>query len=167
MTLSVHQKSIYLILFNATMISRSVGKTLKATGRAKLASFKIRVFEEVESLIAAMDTGTLTEPAIMGSIQALANEFGISVGQAQKAINVILKYHFYLTRPEDQAIRRVLHCPIDSVVQKRLHRRVIPLTRIGMTEYVALQQEIQSRSLCRLDFDTVWDEQHLHDEGIL
>jgi hypothetical protein len=167
MALRIHQKSIYLILFNATMISRSVGKTLKATGRAEVRCFKIRVFQEVESLIAEMDAGTLAESAIVASIEALSNEFGISVGQAQKAINVILKYHFYLTRPDDQSMRQVLHCPIDSIVQKRLRKRVIPLTRIGMSEYVALQNQIQSRSTCRLDFDTVWDEEHLRDEGIL
>ena len=167
MPLSIHQKSVYLILFNATMISRSVGKTLKARRHSTLGAFKIRVFQEIDRLTAEMDAGTLTESSIMGSIQSLSNEFGISIGQAQKPINVILKYHFYLARPEDKAIKRVLHCPVDSVIHKRLHKTVVPLTRIGMPQYVALQHEIQRRSPCRVDLDTAWDEQHLRDEGIL
>jgi hypothetical protein len=165
--LSIHQKSIYLILFNTTMVSRSVGKTLKARGRLTVGAFKIRAFQEIDRLISEMDAGTLTEPSIMHSIQRLSNEFGISVGQAQKPINVILKYHFYLTRPHDSTKRRILHCPIDSVVQKRLGRPLVRLTRLGMPEYMALQNEILRRSGSRLDFDTVWDEKHLRDEGIL
>ena len=167
MSLTIHQKSLYLILFNTTMISRSVGKTLRADGRFTLRQFKVRVFQEVERLLAEMDAGTLTESSIMGSIQALADEFGISIGQAQKPINVILKYHSYLTRDAHDSLRAVLHCPVDSVIQRRLHTTGRALTRIGMREYLELQRRIKRRAPCRVDFDTQWDEQHLRDEGLL
>jgi hypothetical protein len=48
-----HQKSIYLIIFNATMISRSIGKNIKTGKNVK--DFKVRVFQELEKLIDKME----------------------------------------------------------------------------------------------------------------
>lgn len=59
----------------------------------------------------------LTEKDIIDAINSLVNEFGISFGQAQKPINVILQYHFYLANGGD-AIKKVLHCQIDSIILK-------------------------------------------------
>lgn len=165
MTLTIYQKSVYLIIFNATMISRSVGKSLK--GNKSIKDFKIRVFEKLNKLTDLMNTGRLTEDNILYSIKELCDEFQISFGQAQKPINVILKYHFYLTKSKDEDIKKILHCPIDSVVLKALNKRGIYLTRIDKEKYQEIQQEIQNRSPSRIEFDTRWDEQHLQEEGIL
>jgi hypothetical protein len=48
MALTIYQKSVYLIIFNATMISRSIGKNIKAGKSVK--DFKIKVFEKLEML---------------------------------------------------------------------------------------------------------------------
>lgn len=167
MTLTMYQKSVYLIIFNATMISRSVGKSLKGNESKSIRDFKIRVFEKLNRLTDLMNTDRLTEDNILDSIEELCDEFQISFGQAQKPINVILKYHFYLTKSEDADIKKILHCPIDSVILKTLNRRGIPLTRIDKEEYREIQQEIQNRCPSRIEFDTRWDEQHLREEGIL
>ncbi len=163
MALTTHQKSVYLIIFNATMISRSVGKSLK--GNKSVKDFKIRVFEKLNRLTDLMNTDRLTEDNILDSIKELSDEFQISFGQAQKPINVILKYHFYLTSKDD--IKKILHCPIDSVILKILNKKGISLTRIGKEKYLEIQQEIQNRCPSRIEFDTQWDEQHLREEGIL
>jgi hypothetical protein len=165
MPLTLHQKSVYLIIFNATMISRSVGKTLKGKNSTK--RFKINVFEKLNHLCDLMNTGKLSEDDILGSIKALRDKFGISFGQAQKPINVIMKYHFYLTRPKDHKTKKVLHCPIDSVILKELNKSGLPLTKIDEAKYLELQKEIEKRFSIRINFDNKWDEQHLRDWGLL
>ncbi|HBI81853.1 MAG TPA: hypothetical protein DDY04_07945 [Bacteroidales bacterium] len=165
MTLTIHQKSVYLIIFNATMILRSVGKNIKADKSVK--DFKVKVFKELENLTNKMDTGKLTEENIIYSIESLSNKFGISFGQAQKPINVILKYHFYLTKNNDDHIKKTLHCPIDSIILKELGNSGISLTKITKDKYLGIQKEIENRCDTRIEFDTQWDEQHLQAEGIL
>jgi hypothetical protein len=165
MALTIHQKSIYLIIFNATMISRSVRKNIKAGKSVK--DFKARVFKELEILTNKMDTSTLTEENIIDSIDNLRNEFGISFGQAQKPINVILKYHFYLTKSNESPIKKMLHCPIDSLILKKLGKSGISLTKINKEKYLEIQKDIGNRGDTRIAFDTQWDEQHLQEEGLL
>ena len=166
MPLTIYQKSVYLIIVNATMILRSVGKSLK--GKTKtLKQFKIKVFKQLNKLTNLMDTMRLTEKDIIKSIDRLSNEFKISFGQAQKPINVILKYHFYLSNNENDKIKKLLHCPLDSVILSKLNEDNLPLTRINRLRYLEIQSNIQKHNPVRLDFDTQWDNQHLIDEGIL
>jgi len=165
MALTVHQKSVYLIIFNATMISRSVGKSLK--GNKNVKDFKIGVFKEIDKITDLMDRGKLTEDNILNSIQKLSNKFQISFGQAQKPINVILKYHYYLTKSHDNQMKRILHCPIDSVILKALGIRGLSLTNINKKKYLEIQKEIQKRCFFKIEFDTQWDEKHLLNKGIL
>lgn len=150
------------------MVLRSVGKNIKAGKSVK--DFKVRVFQELEKLINKMDKSKLTEHDIVSAIESLVNEFGISFGQAQKPINVILKYHFYLTDGDDNIIK-VLHCPVDSIILKKLGKSGVSLTKIDKNRYLKLQQEIKGKTencgSTRIEFDTQWDEQHLQDEGIL
>jgi len=165
MALTIHQKSIYLIIFNATMISRSVGKNIKA-GKS-LKDFKASVFKELEMLTNKIDTSTLTEENIIYSIDNLRNKFGISFGQSQKPINVILKYHFYLTKSNEDSTKKMLHCPIDSLILKKLGKSGVSLTKVNKENYLEIQKEIENRVDTRIAFDTQWDEQHLRDEGLL
>ena len=107
MALTIYQKSVYLIILNATMILRSVGKSLKANESDKsVKDFKIKVFEKINKLTDLMDKRLLKENNILDSIKELSKEFPISFGQAQKPINVILKYHFYLTKNENASVPR-------------------------------------------------------------
>lgn len=166
MGLTLHQKSIYLVIFNATMISRSVGKTFNKD-KTKLKNFKKRVFEEIAKLTKLMDKGKLTEDKILDSIENLTKEFKISFGQAQKPINVILKYHFYLTGCKDVKMKATLHCPLDSVILKKLGKSGKSLTKTSKKDYRELQKKIPKEFKHRIDFDNFWDEQNLRDAGIL
>jgi hypothetical protein len=148
------------------MISRSVGKTLKSINSKKtVKDFKRRVFREIESLTELMDNDKLSEKDIVNSIETLQKEFDISFGQAQKPINVLLKYHFYLTRNNNSTIKKILHCPIDSKILEELKEEV-SLAKLNKEKYLELQEKIQKRCETRIDFDTKWDEKHLQEEGL-
>jgi hypothetical protein len=163
MGLTIYQKSIFLILLNATMILRSVGKTMKDT--EKLRKFKIAVFKELEKLTDLINENQLKEEDVINSIERLSKTFAISFGQAQKAINVMLKYYFHLFSDQNNQLKEILHCPIDAVILKKLNKK-ISLTKIDKTQYLMLQEEIKRQSLTKIDFDISWDKQHLNDEGI-
>ena len=163
MSLKTYQKSIYFILFNATMISRSVGKTIK--GRKDMKYFKLRLFKKLDNLTTLMDNKKLTENNILKAIENLANEFRISFGQAQKAINVILKYHFYLTNNKNIQVKKALYCPLDSIILKALKKRKF-LTNINKEEYLEIQNEIAKRCFPRIDFDKIWEKQLLQKAGL-
>lgn len=164
MSLSLEQKSLYLVPFDRTQIERSIAKTLNAD---ELRDFKIAVFREVGKLTDRMDSGELSEEDIVDSVDALSSQFRVSAGHAQKPINVILKHHFYLTRGWDARTKTALHCPIDSVVFEKLGKRQMSLISLDMDKYLQLQSEIAEKGPARLDFDRALDEQNLQFWGIL
>ena len=166
MALRIHQKSVYLILFNATMIARSLGKSFSSNKRT-LRSFKIVLFRKLDGLLWRLDRGTLKSEHVTYAIRSLAKQFRVSFGQSQKAINVILKYHYYLMPKRQKCVGRELHCPLDSVILKAIGHSGISLARLDETKYKQFQNEIANKSVTRIAFDSRWDKQHLKDAGLL
>jgi len=160
--LSIQQKSVYLIIFNATMIARSLGKTLK---EEELKKYKVELFNQLDNLTGKIDNETLKESDILKAIEDLANQFNISWGQSQKAINVILKYHLLLN--SKQKSKSVLHCPLDSIILKELEIKPLSLAKMDKNKYLEIQTKINERYKDKIDFDIKWDKIHLEDEGIL
>jgi hypothetical protein len=169
MALLPQLKSIYLGVFNATMISRSLRRDLS---RKRLSQFKIALFRALDRLTDKMDSRTLIEPDITKAIRTLVNKFGVSWGQAQKGINVILKCHQFLYHRERKRLKRILHCPLDSVVLHEIKVRR-SLRRIKeKVEYETLQKKIADRAKkmgfdSRVAFDKYWDDRNLKDAGLL
>ena len=192
MGLDIYQKSVYLTIFNETMIMRVIGKMLP-NGEKK--SFKKRLFEEIENLIDKMDNHKLKEKDILCSIDTISKKFVIPFGLAQKPINTILKYHFYLFYSRNnqnvECMKKQLHCPLDSVVlnelikeskKKQKCERLVELikkiknkenklriTNIDKCTYLKIQRclEIISEDGMKISFDRIWDKKHLEDAGIL
>ena len=165
MTLSNIQKSVYLTILNATMVLRSIGKTLHSS--VKLRKFKRRLFNKLDKLAGLLNTNKLTDSIILKSIETIANEFKISYGQSQKAINVILKYHFYLTNNASLKMKKVLHCPIDSLIlHKELDIYGLSLTKIDKDKYIKIQKEIESKYKTKIECDAAWDEEKLKQWGL-
>jgi hypothetical protein len=118
-----------------------------------------------------MDSGTLAESDITKAIASLVGKFGISWGQSQKAINVILKYHQFLYHSDKPQLKEILHCPLDSVILGQIKERK-SLRRINDSDYWSFQEKISNRAKemnlgSRVDFDKYWDERNLRDEGLL
>jgi hypothetical protein len=72
MALLLQLKSLYLGIFNATMISRSIGRDLS---KKRLRAFKIALFGTLDDLTDKMDSDTLTEADITKAIARLAQQF--------------------------------------------------------------------------------------------
>jgi hypothetical protein len=166
MPLTNEQKSAYLVILNATMILRSIGKTFKRD-KEKLKNFKVKIFTEIQELIDKMEQGQLKEEDIISSIERISNKFNISFGQSQKAINVLLKYHYYMFEKYlNEQVKPALHCPLDSVILNKLGIKQ-SLTKIDRKEYLNIQQKISEIKSPRINFDREWDIHHLKEEGIL
>lgn len=171
MVLTLHRKSLYAGMIAGTQILRSVGKTL-GKNSPRLKDFKIQSFNEIAHLIEKMDNDELTEADILCSIENLCKTFGVQFGQAQKAINTVLKYHFYLTKGITHSSKKVLHCPIDSIVLKELKRQgakisIKSLSRIDKGYYLKLQEEIGKLKPSKIEFDDIYDKKYLESVGLL
>ena len=161
MDLKQTQKSLYIIIYNATMIGRSLGKTFKTNVDEEILMYKQSLFNEIEKLCNKMDNETLTNQEIINTIEKLSLKFNISFGQSQKAINVILKYHYLLFHNKSEPIKKELDCPLDSIVLKEIKRN-ISLTKIDKSNYLDIQKDIQKKNNYKIDFDIIWDEQNLN-----
>ena len=165
MSLNIYQKSLYVGLFNLTMIGRSVGKTFKREHKS-FKDFKLAILEESENLICKMEKNNLAEKNIVDSLDKIVERFKISYGQAQKGINVILKYHYQLYKNLKKYNGKVLHCPLDSNILAELKIKNLPLSRINKKTYLSLQDKIANLSDTRVDFDERYDKQYLARIGL-
>lgn len=145
------------------MILRSIGKTIN--NKKKLANFKRNLFIVIESLINLMENKRLTDADIIDSISYLKSRFGISFGQTQKGINVVLKYHYRLNEGKFKSCASILHCPLDSVVMKSLGESKKSLNSVNKKKYVDLQLKILEMNKVigkyKIDYDDIWDIQNL------
>jgi hypothetical protein len=167
--------SIYLSILNATMILRSIGKTFKENGyknktkrKERIKEYRKVLFEILNTLVRKMDRKTLTEKEIIKNIEVIAKKFGISIGQSQKAINVILKCHYYLFHEKNKKLKRILHCPLDSIILKKISKKD-SLTGIrSVNKYINLQEMIQrkEKGKAKIEFDIKWDKINLKEAGI-
>jgi hypothetical protein len=165
---SLHQKSAYLIILNATMILRSIGTTFKHNNDGKtLKEYKICLFKILCEIFNLIESNEFNENVLRNSIIELANQFSISIGQSQKPINVILKFHYYLNNINNNDIKKQLDCPIDKIILKELGFTNLSLNAIDLEQYNKLQKIINERVQFRIDFDDIWDRQHLEAEGLL
>lgn len=168
MKLTIYQKSLYRLLINATMILRSIGKTYKKDSN-KLKHFKQELFKEIEKLVELIDKKKLKNENVLKSIQSLASKCQISIGQSQKCINVILKYHYYLNDYNREIIRE-LDCPLDSIILKKIGFQKIKLCNLNLKEYKCFQLKISNlvgKKEFKIDFDKEWDKQNLEKDGLL
>jgi len=74
----------------------------------------------------------------------------IPYGQAQKGINVILKYCFFICHPDDH-VGLELDCPIDSKILGYIGYRNLKLIRINEKKYIEIQKIIERRITRRID----------------
>jgi|GEM_PF-5138165 len=86
-----------------------IGRSVRNSENVLL--FKRKLFESIQRLAEKADASTLVNRDIRQEVAFLAKD-GITVGQAQKVINVYMKYYSILR--EKLNLIKELDCPVDS-----------------------------------------------------
>lgn len=119
-----------------------LGRSLRSTNP----SFKKQLFDSITELSNKADNGTLTNEDIRKKIVDISKGTKVSVGKAQKVINVYLKYYCILTKKTDNIIKE-LDCPLDSQIMsefKTRNLRKVPLKHFdNINDYIAWQDHLE------------------------
>jgi hypothetical protein len=114
--------------------------------REKNLQFRKKLLKTSLELANKADEGTLKNEDIRNKIQEISKETNVSIGQAQKVLNVFLKYYCILTQ-KPPAIIRELDCPLDSKIMASYNTRYLQRTSLkkmdDINEYVAWQRHLE------------------------
>lgn len=114
--------------------------------REKNPKFKKKLFEDSLELADKADKGTLKNEDIRKKIVTISSTTNVSIGQAQKVINVFLKYYCILTQKPENIIKE-LDCPLDSKTMSRFKTKVLKRTSLkkmnNIDDYRAWQNHLK------------------------
>ncbi len=131
-----------------------LGRSFRKTG-GRPNNFNKELFESIKRLRIKIDNGTLKNKDIRQEIEQLADRTGATIGQAQKVINVYLKYYCILIDDKKELIKE-LDCPLD-----RTHLKGRWLYKITtMEEYENWQQKLLKSGL-RILSDEKYDKNRI------
>lgn len=126
------------MFYKETQLGRSI--------RKNNLEFKKKLFDAALELADKADNGTLRNEDIRKKIMAISSTTGVSIGQAQKVINVFLKYYCILTQKPD-AIIEELDCPLDSQIMSKFKTKGIKRTSLRkmnkIKDYIAWQNHLK------------------------
>ena len=171
----IAKKSLYLTLLHSTQVARSLAKKFREDQREdKYNRYIQRTFKKFEELCIKFEKGSLKNEDVRSAIAAIrSNVVDISFGQAQKGLNVLLKYEFFLFRDES-ALGRELDCPLDGKIQTILNRELlrgdkedVSLLKMERSDYERIQDKIAKLHQSRVAFDLKLDEQNLNERNLL
>jgi hypothetical protein len=120
-----------------------VGSSIKAKDEASKLDIKRKLFGSIMDLVRKADVGTLKNDDIRKEIKQLADKAKISVGQAQKVINIYLKYYCVLKWGNHVATLRELDCPIDSGIADEIWERLSTETQSDFATW--LENTLETR----------------------
>ena len=130
--------ALLTILCNATQIYR------RTIPKEKKEKYQQNLKKIIIDLIIKIDSGTLKNEDIRGKIKKLAEIADVSIGAAQKTINVYLKFYCIVSNKSDDILKE-LDCPIDSKVQKNNPLKRISLKDINFDNYVNMQNILEKK----------------------
>ena len=125
-------------------------------------------FDQFEKLLPSIANGALHNSDVRAAILAIKDKMDISYGQAQKGLNVFLKYHCYQFHPENLALLAELDCPVDSKNKKRLCIAWTSLRATDEQEYLRIQDLVEksTNGRPRVEYDSEIDRQDLRKYGL-
>jgi len=115
-----------------------LGRSAKSNDDMAKLVFKKRLFDTILSLVEKVETGALTNIDVRSGIRRLAEEADVTAGQAQKVINVYLKYYCVLR--DKQSLIKELDCPIDSGIVKHVWKQLTPEDKVDIENRLSLAQ---------------------------
>jgi len=115
----VVRKVLIPMFYKETQLARS----FRNISNDEKQEFKKELFTTILNLADKVDANSLQNSHIREAIKTLSDNTSGTVGQAQKVINVYLKYYAILTGKQI-ALLRELDCPLDSKVMSRYERQL-------------------------------------------
>lgn len=169
--MTLTQKLPFLILFNASMILRSVSRR-KSDKRVlsenyknrKISLFRKETFKQFYKLAKKIDNSNLKRVHIHNSIRSISKKTHTSFGQAQKGLNVLLKYYCHLFY-YDSRVMKELDCPLDKFILDSLDKSIF-LNHITEKYYLEIQNNVSTGRNSRIAYDYKWDKKKIHEAKI-
>jgi hypothetical protein len=121
-----------------------LGRSLRENNKR----FKVELSNAILQLARLADEKRLKNKDIRTTIKEVSRKSGVSIGQAQKTINVYLKYYCILTKKPIEIIKE-LDCPLDSMIMTKFKSKALNLKKAslkGMTDfdtYIAWQNHLE------------------------
>lgn len=148
--------TLLVMLYGESQIGRSISAYDKKDNTFNKEKFKKIVLEETRRLGDMVDNKTLTNKAIRDAILDLSEKGGVTIGHAQKILNVYLKYYSLLTGSPPEIISE-LDCPLDGIIMNHKERIMNIQT---FEKYLKYQDRFEKNGI-RLIEDKKYDEQKI------
>jgi len=145
MCIETIKKVLVPVWYKESMIGLSIGKSGSNFAESEKKEFKKKLFEAIERLRRRVDEENLSNANIRKEIKKLSTETDASIGQAQKVINVYLKYYCILySKPLEE-----LDCPLDKSIMGKYkdenHRPVLLKDLMDFGEYERWQELLREK----------------------
>lgn len=151
--MEIMEKKLFIIEFNkASQLDRSFGGNITFENKIL---FRKKLIEFILELMDLIDKNELKNKDIRDKIYNLAEIEGVSVGQAQKVINVSLKVYCFL---KNKNLLSELDCPLDSTTMEGKHR----MKGINKAQYEYYQNHFGHEEKMRILRDMKYDLQRLN-----
>lgn len=142
------EKKLFIIEFNkGSQLDRSFGKNIT---RKNKEIFRKKLVNSTLYLMKLIDKNKLRNKDIRKKIYGLARIGGVSVGQAQKVINVSLKVYCFL---KNKKLLKELDCPLDSTTMDGKHK----MKEVDKKLYEYYQNKFKKEEKIRILRDIQYD----------
>lgn len=149
-----YAKNILVASFiKETQIPRSIQSSKSDGKKIDIKKFNKELLHSIKELRKLVDSEQIKNHHIRNEIEQLSKKTNVSIGQAQKVINVYLKFYCLIIGGTLETIKE-LDCPLDSTTMEKRQRMKNILT---MSEYIKWQDKFESEYKIRLFRDEEYD----------
>jgi len=139
--------------YKETQVNRSIHSSKRDGKEIDVDIYKKLLLESIRRLRKLVDDSSIKNSNIRKEVKELAEKTGVSIGQAQKVINVYLKFYCLLKDCPLEVIKE-LDCPLDSTTMERKQKMKNVFT---MKDYVNWQNKFEKDFGIRLLRDNEYD----------
>ena len=151
--MEIMEKKLLIVEFNkGSQLDRSFGKNITQENKKR---FRKKLIEDVLYLMKLIDKNKLKNKNIREKIYNLTKINGVSVGQAQKVINVSLKVYCFL---KNKNLLKELDCPLDSITMNSKNR----MKNIDKKLYKYYQNKFEKEEKIKILKDIKYDYNRLN-----
>ena len=156
-----NQKDILLAeAFKESQMGRSIHFSNREGKNIDASLYKKETIRAIKRLRELVESEEIKNSDIRNEIKAIHEKTGVSVGQAQKVINIYLKGYCLLFGKNEEIIKE-LDCPLDSKTLKGYSSKALWKIE-DMGEYESIQKKFWDETKgIRLLKDKIWDEYRL------